>query len=338
MNNPSSDNLPHRHWCFTQHLRDVDSWAEIDDDSLPFFSPPIHHVLSDYSLVRYAVWQLEYTPTTGRRHLQGYLEFRRPFRFTGVRALFRTEWELEERPELMPPHIEPRRANRDAARRYCMKPETQLAEPYEFGEWIAGGQGTRVDLSTVRDSVLSGVPLTKIDLLYPEQAARYQPYLLRLRHQYVEAQQKAPDISTYPWQEQLLETLSTSPHPRKILWYWSDVGRTGKSTTIRLIETRLGFSKVQVFLGGKVADVGFALDPEKSVFIFDMCRDSFEFLNYGLLEQIKNARIWCPKYQSCTKLLSNGTPHVLVFANQEPDRSKLSDDRWDVHRLHDIMN
>ena len=84
-------------------------------------------------------------------------------------------------------------------------------------------------------------------------------------------------------------------------------------------------------MGGKAADVAFALDSGKSIFIFDYSRDSAEFLNYGLLEQIKNGTVWSGKYTSFMKRFP--VPHVLVFSNQEPDRRKMSHDRWNVSHI-----
>jgi hypothetical protein len=49
-------------------------------------------------------------------------------------------------------------------------------------------------------------------------------------------------------------------------------------------------------------------------------------LNWSTMESIKNALIFCPKYEVVSKCYAE-QPHV-VFANQAPDRSKLSADRF----------
>lgn len=56
-----------------------------------------------------------------------------------------------------------------------------------------------------------------------------------------------------------------------------------------------------------------------------------EFLNYPLLEHFKDGHVFSSKYESRNKEAK--TPHVLVFSNQEPDRSKLSQDRWNIHQI-----
>ena len=47
---------------------------------------------------------------------------------------------------------------------------------------------------------------------------------------------------------------------------------------------------------------------------------------------VKNGILYNTKYVSEMRVCD--IPHVIVFSNGEPDRSKLSADRWDVDRLH----
>ena len=48
-------------------------------------------------------------------------------------------------------------------------------------------------------------------------------------------------------------------------------------------------------------------------------------MNYGALEQLKNGLVYNTKYESGMRMFA--TPHVLVFSNFEPDRSKITEDR-----------
>lgn len=82
--------------------------------------------------------------------------------------------------------------------------------------------------------------------------------------------------------------------------------------------------------GGKTADIALAYAQQQLV-IFDFARDQEERVNYHCIEKFKDGLIWSPKYNSKTKIFR--PPHVLVFSNFEPDRTKLSADRWDVHHL-----
>jgi hypothetical protein len=74
------------------------------------------------------------------------------------------------------------------------------------------------------------------------------------------------------------------------------------------------------------------VDVGKKVYLFNVPRGSMEFLNYGFLEMLKDRMILSPKYESCMKLLEY-TPHVVVFANEHPDMSKMSADRYNITEL-----
>jgi len=81
--------------------------------------------------VRYVCYGKE-VGESGTPHLQGYIELTTPMRISALK-----KWAGFERI-----HLEGRRGTRDQARDYCMK----TAQLIEFGEWCAGGQGSRNDL------------------------------------------------------------------------------------------------------------------------------------------------------------------------------------------------
>ena len=83
---------------------------------------------------------------------------------------------------------------------------------------------------------------------------------------------------------------------------------------------------------GKRDDIAHALDTSKKIFLFDIPREQLQFLQYPVLESIKDQMVFSPKYESICKTLP--TPvHVVVFTNEEPDFSKMTDDRYNVIRL-----
>jgi len=87
-----------------------------------------------------------------------------------------------------------------------------------------------------------------------------------------------------------------------------------------------------VFTHGKVSDIVYAYNFERVV-IFDLSRTQADKLDgiFMAIENFKNGRFFSPKYESQTKVFS--VPHVFVFSNFDPDRSKLSADRWKVNQL-----
>jgi len=68
------------------------------------------------------------------------------------------------------------------------------------------------------------------------------------------------------------------------------------------------------------------------VFLFNVPRGSMQFLNYGLLENLKDRMVLSPKYDSKMKILRK-TPHVIVFCNEDPDMDKMSADRYIINAL-----
>lgn len=80
--------------------------------------------------IRYFIAGKETCPTTAKEHLQGYVEFTKPQRLTGVKK------NLGDTTV----HCEARRGTREQARDYCKKED---ANPYEYGNFTEGGQGTR---------------------------------------------------------------------------------------------------------------------------------------------------------------------------------------------------
>nr|AUF34970.1 putative replication-associated protein [uncultured virus] len=95
--------------------------------------------------------------------------------------------------------------------------------------------------------------------------------------------------------------------------------------------------KVQILSGGKRDDIAHAIDPSKQIFLFNVPRGGMEYLQYTILEQIKDRMVFSPKYNSQTKILRNRA-HVVVFSNEMPDIEKMTHDRYDYFEFGDIAN
>lgn len=88
--------------------------------------------------IKYLVCQQEKCPSTGKLHLQGYLELTKPMRMSAVKKLL-------DCPSV---HLEVRKGTQEQAIAYCKKTESRVAGPWEFGE--PGRQGKRVDLECLQ--------------------------------------------------------------------------------------------------------------------------------------------------------------------------------------------
>lgn len=113
--------------------------------------------------VRYMIYSIEECPDTKKLHVQGYIELNKPMRFTGLKKLFNDNTM----------HCKERKGTRDQARNYCMKLDTHIEGPFEYGEWKAGGQGSRNDIKKVCDKIIKNEPVKKIALEHPVEYIKY---------------------------------------------------------------------------------------------------------------------------------------------------------------------
>lgn len=136
-----------------------------------------------------------------------------------------------------------------------------------------------------------------------------------------------PDM-LYDWQKNIVNTITTKPDNRTIHWYWEPDGNIGKTTFAKF----LSFYYDAIPLEGKKNDILFcAASFPSSVYIYDIERSLEEHLSYGAIEKIKNGYYMCAKYES--KPILRPCPHVICFANFEPNYIKLSNDRWHVTKI-----
>lgn len=297
----------YRSWCFTVNN------PEGDEPYLDFTGD---------DKVRYAVWQKEKAPETGTEHLQGYAEFKQAMRMTGVKKIN----------GLGKAHLEARMGSRKQARDYCMKADSRIAGPWQHGDFDAGGSGARNDIAAARDAILAGEDIDDVALEHCEVAAKYPQYLTRVQRIVKKRKVAKLEVKAFrPWQAELLAKLELEPDARKVMWYYDTKGNTGKSFMARYLVQHKGAFYCN---GGKGPDIAYSYDCER-IAIFDFPREYAEYINYGVIEQVKNGMLFSSKYESGLKLCD--IPHVVIFANFEPDRSKLSCDRWDVINLSPML-
>lgn len=124
--------------------------------------------------IRYAIWQRERAPSSGREHWQMYIELSRK---TTFRAL------VARVPDLAGAHFEPRAGTADEARDYCRKEDTRLpgTAPMEFGEFQQRQPGRRSDLLAAAQLVQSGAADRVVAETYPGTFIRYHRGLSAFR-------------------------------------------------------------------------------------------------------------------------------------------------------------
>lgn len=244
--------------------------------------------------VKHYVVQQELAPDTGTPHLQGYVALKSRRTITVIKGdsgAFPTHGTI---------HWEPCREI-EASIRYCSDARTRDPDGELF-------------------STLPNVPSADTTGAVPVVHRYTAEQLLCIKRD-----------EFFTWQESLFLRLQGVADDRTVHWYWERVGRTGKTA----------FSKFMVhhhralYIMGKTADIlhGVVSFDEKykvhpSIIIFDIPRCQSGFINYQAIEVLKNGMGFSGKYESAGLLFP--PPHMVIFANEPPDETKLSADRWHI--------
>lgn len=273
--------------------------------------------------MRYLIYGRETCPSTGREHWQGYCQLR------VKKTVFWVKTHIEG---LQRAHIEAARGGYDANKAYCSKE----GRWEEFGEPVkANGPRERTDLTTILRQIEEGRSVEELMPEYPDAIARYLRFFQVAETQYMrrngkeKLKSKILALTLYPWQDAVVQLSLGVPDARRVHWRWDPTGATGKSTVVDYL---VAVGGAAVFTHGRLCDIAHAYNFERIV-CFDLSRTVAEHADsvYSAIEMFKNGRIFSPKYESTTKIFEK--PHVFVFANWEPDTTKLSQDRWDIVRV-----
>lgn len=130
-----------------------------------------------------------------------------------------------------------------------------------------------------------------------------------------------------PWQKNLLEELLKEPNDRKIIWFYDIEGNKGKTAFAKYMAIK---HNALILNNGKFNDLAYAVDNQK-IIIINISRTLEDHVNYNAIEALKDGLIFSGKYESKTKIFDS--PHIVIFANFEPNLKALSSDRWDVREL-----
>lgn len=298
-----------KHWCFT-----VNNWTAANDELLK--------ALGTTDGTSYLVYGYEegenHTP-----HLQGYVAFSTRKRFNQVKALLPAG-----------AHIEAKKGSPKQASDYCKKDGVYQ----EFGEVPAPPAGGSAVFDNFKEWVLqeynANGRLPSEREIAKEAGWLYVRYGRKLLD-YAKAICPHPVICDKPlrdWQIPLFEALANPcTDDRSIIFYVDPDGGKGKSYFQRWMQ---GFypDRVQVMGVGKRDDLAHSVEEHKDIFLFNCPRGQGEFLNYAILEMIKDRIVFSPKYESHTKILQK-LPHVVVFMNEQPDLTKMTHDRFIVEEI-----
>lgn len=293
-----------KHWVFT-----INNWSAEDDERLRRLANVVPYIVFGYE-----------TGESGTPHLQGYvcfsqrLRLQQAKRFVGETA-----------------HLEVKRGTPKQASEYCKKDGLY----FEFGslpEEERGCQFTRIrEWAVAWKADIGRLPMEReVAEHWPGQYVRYRNNLLQL----IQLCDDPPAYDTSElrdWQAEMETWLNGESDDRTVVFVVNPTGGIGKTWFQRYYLTKHP-DKTQILSIGKRDDIAHAIDEKKSVFFFNVPRESMEYLNYSILEQIKDKMVFSPKYCSRTKLFKNNV-HVVVFSNEMPDMHKMTEDRYHVISL-----
>lgn len=293
-------------WCFTINNPTDDDHQSVAD------------LFDNRDLVKYGIVGRE-VGESGTPHLQCFVIFNRNKRFNALRRL------------LPRAHFELTRGNSQQAADYCKK-DGDFDEHGTF----PGRQGHRADLDALIQwgdefETDNGRPPTSPEVARSQpQAYLKYPRIVRLFN----ARANPPEIrqgEPNEWQGELAAELDEPANDRSIVFYVDPDGGKGKTWFQQWYLTKHP-DRAQVLSVGKRDDLAFSIDESKQVFFFNIPRGGMEFLQYVILESIKDQMIYSPKYTSRLKILRHKA-HVIVFSNEQPDESKMSSDRYVIREL-----
>lgn len=274
--------------------------------------------LFESDAVRYGVIGRE-RGASGTPHLQGFVIFNSNQRFNAVRGLIPGS------------HIERARGTSLQARDYCKK-ENDFTEIGSF----PGAAGKRSDIEEIiawGDEFIQenkrGPTSPEFAKAQPKAYTRY-PRMVRL------FSHRAPEPTLREgepreWQRDLEAELLGEADDRSVIFYVDPEGNKGKTWFQQWFFSKYS-GGTQIIGVGKRDDMALTILSTKSIFFFNVPRGSMEHFQYSILEQLKDKLVFSPKYASQMKVLET-TPHVVVFTNEAPDMTKLSEDRYVIRDL-----
>lgn len=138
------------------------------------------------------------------------------------------------------------------------------------------------------------------------------------------------------WQQEIIDIIKKPADDRTIHWIWDIEGNKGKTALAKYIVANYN----ALYFSGKASDMKYLIasyfeesesNKDDLICLFDYTRSMENFISYQGIEEIKNG-IFCSTKYEC-KMIQFNAPHIIIFANFEPETHKLSADRWSIKKI-----
>lgn len=144
------------------------------------------------------------------------------------------------------------------------------------------------------------------------------------------------ELELSSWQSRLAKILEEEPDSRTVWWLWEPHGKAGKTLFQKWWCCNNNDTLV---LSGKAADMKNGIitwiqetGRAPRVILCNIPRSVEEqYVSFTGLEEVKDMLFYSGKYEG--GMVNQKPPHLVIFANWEPDTSKMSGDRWRIVRI-----
>lgn len=299
-------------WLFTLNSKESVQEKEILPVDLPSFDSLVNHF--EVIDLRFCQYSHEFE---SRHHLQGVFQFSEKVTLKGVKKAVPEPW-------CNYIHCEPLKLLKNDSRKYeemiddCVayteKEETHVAGPFVYGMRVKKGSNSGKIADACKRSP------DRMQLESPKEFRRFAS-----KESVDEFNEKFVfEHELRPWQIELEKVINETADDRTIIWVYGEKGNEGKSTYAKKM-CKEGWYYTR---GGKSENVLFdwAAHHRKNV-VFDIPRSQKEFINYGLLENLKDGMVLSTKYEPL-QIRRVDHIHLVVMANFMPVIGvELSEDR-----------
>lgn len=142
----------------------------------------------------------------------------------------------------------------------------------------------------------------------------------------------------WEWEKMIVEELMIEPDNRTINWIWEGTGVAGKTVFQKWVHQNykgvLALSGCAVNMKNGIIEYQKTNDTLPKIIFINLPRVQGQHLSYSGMEQVKDMFFYSGKYEG--GMVNGPSPHVYVFANQEPERENLSEDRWRIYEIDKV--
>lgn len=152
------------------------------------------------------------------------------------------------------------------------------------------------------------------------------------------------ETQLYPWQREILSIITNPPDERSVYWHTDHTGGAGKTSFAKYLLTHYdafycsmrpqyheNVAQVALFVEPKAVAAGRDADSRdmSQIAIVDVKRGTV--IDYEFLEALNDGLMVNTKYHPVQLRFNPG--HLFVFANEDPDITRLSADRWKIKHV-----